>query len=586
MTEKTGELGILIEYDIEIPMRDGVILRANLFRPDAPGPYPALVHRTPYGKATTGLEEFVRAGYVVISQDTRGRYSSDGKYTMFTVEDTGDGEDGYDTVEWAADQSWCNGKVGTFGTSYDAWMQYACAKLRPPHLEAMSAVSIPIELTELDWPGAFKPARRVRWWFTTIAPDMRKRDGWPAPHTPEQAKIIWEQIEQYAMLGLVPWSKLIRHLPPSLAQQVSDWMQHPNRKPWQFALAHNEIAVPNLDFTGWFDHCCSIDHFIGMQKNARGIVARENSQIVIGPWNHTNLGKRKQGIFNFGLTAEVDIRQMQIRWFDFWLKGIENGVDLESPVRYFVMGENQWYDDATFPPTDTTKQRYYLSSEGDAPVPDGSGALTLTMQSSAPADTFTYDPHSPVPTLWDPDLFYNVSDRRLLDYRADILHYRTEPLEEDVLVLGKPEVVLNASTSGRDTDFFARLVDDDPGGPAMEVCYGMVRARHRNGMAAEVLVEPGEITRYRIELGHTACLFKKGHRIRLEITSSDFPNHDRNHNTGKNDLYDAEMVVAKQVLYHTAQYPSSLLLPVKGDNKQFITTPQRKVLRGRWGIDE
>ena len=318
MTDKTGELGILIERDVEVPMRDGVILRANLFRPNAPGSYPALVHRTPYGKAQLGLEEFIRAGYAVISQDTRGRYSSDGKYTLFTVPNTGDAEDGFDTVEWTAEQSWCNGRVGTFGTSYDAWMQYECARLRPPHLEAMSAVSIPTELTDLDWPGAFKPARRVRWWLTTIAPDIRRRDGWPAPHTPEQAEVIWEQIEQHAMLGLVPWATLVRHLPPSLATQVSDWFQQPNRKAWRFSQAHTEIAVPNLDFTGWYDHCCSINHFTSMQQHARGIVARENSQIVIGPWNHVNLGKRQQGAFDFGLTAEVDIRQMQIRWFDFW----------------------------------------------------------------------------------------------------------------------------------------------------------------------------------------------------------------------------------------------------------------------------
>ena len=273
MFDPTGVLGIHIERDVAIPMRDGTILRANLFRPDAAGQFPALVHRTPYGKTQSGVDDFVRAGYAVLSQDIRGRYASEGNFTLFTVSHTGDAEDGYDTVEWAAAQPWCNGKVGTYGTSYDAWLQYQCAKLRPPHLEAMSAVSIPLELTDVDWPGAFKPARRVRWWFTTIAPDMRRREGLPPPHTPAHAKVIWEDIEQRSMLGIVPWIALVPYLPRSLAVQVEDWLRNPNRQPWQFAQAHSEIAVPNLDFTGWYDHCCSIDHLAGMQQHARGQTA-------------------------------------------------------------------------------------------------------------------------------------------------------------------------------------------------------------------------------------------------------------------------------------------------------------------------
>ena len=562
MTDATGALGIHIERDVAIPMRDGIILRANLFRPDARGHFPALVHRTPYGKTQRGVEDFVRAGYAVLSQDTRGRYASEGHFTLFTVPHTGDAEDGYDTVEWTAAQPWCNGKVGTYGTSYDAWMQYQCAKLRPPHLETMSAVSIPMELTDVDWTGAFKPARRVRWWFTTIAPDMRRRDGLPPPHTPLQALAIWEEIEQRSMLGLVPWIELTRYLPPSMSDQVADWLHNPNRQPWQFELAHSEISVPNLDFTGWYDHCCSIDHLAGMQQHARGQVARENTQVIIGPWNHANLGKRKQGSFDFGLEAEINIRQMQIRWFDYWLQCIDNGVDRQPRVRYFVMGAEKWREAESFPPEKVTWHKYYLNSTGDAPIPDGSGLLDLVQRLGSVADTFTYDPHNPVPTLWDPALFYNVADRRQLDYRTDILHYRTVPLVEEVEVVGKPEVILYAGTTALDTDFFVRLVDDDPEGPAMEVCYGMVRARHRKRFDTEDLLEPGEIIQYRIRMGYTACLFRKGHRIRLEVCSSDFPNHDRNHNTGKNDLFDAEMKIAKQVVYHSYIHPSSLLLPI------------------------
>lgn len=557
-----GALGIHIEREVAIPMRDGVILRANLFRPDGPGPFPALVHRTPYGKAVGGMEDFIRAGYAVLSQDTRGRYTSEGTFSLFTVPYTHDGEDGYDTVEWAAAQSWCTGDVGTFGASYDAWMQYACARLRPPHLGAMSAISIPLELTDLDWPGAFKPARRVRWWFTTIAPDIRRREGLPPPHTKEEAVRIWEEVEHHSKLGVVPWTALIPYLPSSIARQVDAWLRHPDQQPWKFSQSHAEISVPNLDFTGWFDHCCSIDQTRGLQMFGRGEAVRDGSRVVIGPWNHVNLGKRLQGAFDFGANAEVSIRQMQIRWFDYWLKAVENGIEEEPAVRYYVLGAGIWRTADVFPPPIFGRRALYLTSEGDAPDPEGTGELARSPRLDVAADLYTYDPLDPVPTLWDQNLFYGVADRRQLDYRSDILHFRTQPLKADMEIVGKPQVILYASSSALDTDFFVRLIDDDPDGPAMEVCYGFVRARYRNGLDQEELLEPGEIYKYTVDLGYTACRFRQGHRIRLDVCSSDFPNHDRNHNTGMNDLTDAEMVPARQIIFHSIEYPSCVLLPI------------------------
>ena len=253
---------------------------------------------------------------------------------------------------------------------------------------------------------------------------------------------------------------------------------------------------------------------------------------------------------------------MQIRWFDYWLKGIDNGVPREPPVRYFVMGSGRWKSAETWPPPNLGRMTLYLAREGDADLPGGFGALGHEPPKNGPPDTYTHDPFDPVPTLWDTAYFYNVSDRRRLDHRNDILRYCTAPLKEDVEVVGNPEVVLYAASSAVDTDFFARLVDDDPGGTAMEVCYGMVRARHRNGLGKEDLLTPGEVTRFAIRMGITSCCFRKGHRIRLEICSSDFPNHDRNHNTGRNDLLDAEMVIAEQKVHHSPEHPSALILPV------------------------
>jgi len=563
MSEKKGPLGIIVERNVPVPMRDGTVLRANVFRPDVPGRFPGLLMRTPYGKPEGGFDRYVHAGYVVVAQDTRGRYASDGKYVPFTVEDTGDAEDGYDSVEWLAGQPYCNGKVGTMGASYNAWMQWKLAKLRPPHLVAMCAYSIPTELTEVDWPGAFRPARRVHWWINTIAPDLRRRRGLPGPHTPEEARRIWNDIEHGRWLGFMPWLELPRYLPDGLAEYVEDWLRHPNRRAWKFAEAHGEIEVPNLDFSGWYDHCSgTIGHLKGMQKNARTELARTQTKLIIGPWNHVGLGGRRIGDFDFGPQAELDLNGLIIRWFDRWLKGVDNGVDREPPVRYFVMGSAEWKSADTWPPDGMREATYYLSSNGDASRVEGSGLLTPEMPGEEPCDAYTYDPKDPVPTLWTRDLFTVPSDRRTLEYRQDILRYRTPPLERDVEVVGHPEVVLYASSSAPDTDFFARLVDEPPDGPALEVCYGMVRARHRNSLDREELLTPGEITEFRIRLGPTACRFLKGHRIRLEITSSDFPNFDRNHNTGRNDLADTELVPARQRIFHSGRYASRLILRV------------------------
>ena len=564
MSDHAGVLGVITETNVPVPMRDGVILRANVFRPDGPGHYPALLERTPYGKGEGGFERYVRAGYVVVTQDTRGRYASEGTYVPFTVEHTGDAEDGYDGVEWLARQLYCNGKVGTMGASYNAWMQWMLARLRPPHLVAMCARSIPRELTGVDWPGAFKPARRVFWWMTTIAPDIRKRQGLPGVHSKEEARRIWDEIEHSRWLGLLPWMRLPRYLPPGLAEYVEDWLHHPARRPWRFAESYAEIEVPNLDISGWYDHCGdTMHHLAGMQVHAKTVVARTQTKLVIGPWSHATVGKRQVGAVDFGPQAQLDLVDTMIHWFDYWLKGLENGVDQEPAVRYFVMGSRRWKHTDTWPPENMAPQVLYLSNGGvDASSPDGAGLLQQACPGEEPADTYAYDPNDPVPTLWSRALFSEPPDRRRLEYRHDILYYRTPPLTRAIEIVGYPEVALYAASSAPDTDFFARLVDEAPGGPALEVAYGMVRARHRHSLEREDLLTPGEITEFRIKMGATACRFLAGHRVRIEITSSDFPNHDRNHNTGRNDLADTILEIAAQHVHHSSQFPSRLILPV------------------------
>jgi uncharacterized protein len=300
-----------------------------------------------------------------------------------------------------------------------------------------------------------------------------------------------------------------------------------------------------------------------MQRNGGTSVAREQTRLVIGPWSHAGLGRRQIGDVDFGPQAELNLQDLVIRWFDRWLKGVPNGLEEEPAVRYFVMGRGSWERASTWPPEDTEEHILHLNSTGSVGMRASGGLLQVARPTTAGCDRYTYDPRNPVPTLWTRDLFTVPADRRKLSYRDDILCYRSAPLEQAVEVIGYPQVVLYASSSAPDTDFFARLVDETPDGLALEVCYGMVRARHRNGLDRVELLTAGTVTEFRISLGATANWFAPGHRIRLEITSSDFPNHDRNHNIGANDLQDARMVAAEQSLYYGPEQPTRLILPLR-----------------------
>ncbi|NSW58628.1 MAG: CocE/NonD family hydrolase [Armatimonadetes bacterium] len=556
-----GALGVIAEIDVEMPMRDGTILRANVFRPDAPGQFPAILTRTPYGKGQGCDQRFVRSGYVVVNQDCRGRYASDGEFQSFHIPHSQEADDGYDSVEWVAAQPYCNGRVGLMGSSYPGWLAWEAASAQPPHLVAMFASTIPVELTDLDYPGAFKAARRLHWWLVSIAPDLRRRAGWPPPHDSAEAREMWSRPAGDLWLSFLPWRDIADELPPPLGEQVRAWFDNPLAPVWRFTDKHRRVQVPNLDFTGWYDHCWSAGHLSSMQKNAATQTAREQTKVIIGPWGHAGRGNRKCGDVDFGQQAEVDMVLMTLQWFDHWLKGVDNGVEQWPACRYFVMGSGQWKASETWPPEVTARDVLYLDSAGSAnPVAAGASLVARPPEVDHP-DEYTYDPRNPVPTLWDAAMFTQAPDRRRLEHRRDILIYRTEPLQEDLEVVGCPEVVLYASSSAPDTDFFARLVDDGPDGIALEVCYGFLRARFRKGFEREELLTPGEVTEFAIRLGPTAVCFKAGHRIRLEITSSDFPCHDRNHNTGGDDLIETQLVTARQRVHHSAAYPSRLILP-------------------------
>lgn len=556
---QTG-IEVITERDVAVPMRDGVILRANVFRPDRGGPYPVLVSRTPYGKPNGGMDRYVKAGYIVVTQDARGRYASDGDYESFVRFETHDAEDGYDTVQWAAGLPGSSGKVGTFGASYNAFLQWRLAALRPPALVAMAAYSIPARYLDLEGPGTIRPGRRLHWWVTTMSPDMRRRAGRPGTHTSAEARELWNAGDVQKWLYDLPWLELPREAFEDETEAVQFWLKNPHTDPWNLQADVKNIHVPNLNLIGWHDHCNGnllLDRAI--MSEAATKVAREGSRTLVGPWAHSK--NRQYGNIDFGPAAQLDHVELEIRWFDFWLKRRGQGLAENAPWRIFVMGENSWRDEPEWPLARAKERSLYLTSQQRANSPTGDGSLEWQKPQTAGLDQYTYDPRDPVPSLHGPGLQARATDQRPLAQRQDILVYQSAPLTERFEVTGNPVVELYAASTAPDTDFFVRLIDVAPDGMARDVSLGVVRARYRAGLENPSLIEPGEVVRYTIEMNPTSNAFLPGHRIRLDITSSDFPNYDRNHNTPADQNADGELRSAVQAIHHGAERATRILVP-------------------------
>ena len=551
-------LAVKIERDVAVPMRDGVVSRADVYRPDRGGPYPAILERTPFSKAGREFNRFVKAGYIVVCQDARGRYKSDGVDESFLRPETHDAEDGYDTIEWAGRLSGSTGKVGTFGTLYHAFLQWWLAPLRLPSLVAMSAISIPARYTDLEWPGTIWPGRRLKWWIASMSPDMRRRAGRPGTHTPAEANVLWDAGEGGSWLWSLPWLEVSDQAFEHEAAAVRHWLRNPHLDPWKLHEGCPEISVPNLDFVGWYDHCNGdMLLFRSMVKHGKTEATRKGQRIVIGPWSHAGRAQRGYGSIDFGSAAAI-----QIRWFDHWRKGKPNGVDADAPVRIFVMGVNRWRYEDEWPLSRAHEREVFLTSGGAANTPDGDGELLPHTPSRTGSDRYTYDARHPVLFLYGAAMFTIPTDQRPLAACHDILVYQSEPLTEAVEVTGNPLVELYATSSAPDTDFFVRLVDVAPDGLAQDLSMGMVQARYHKSLTEPELLAPGEVTNFTIRMSPTSIRFQPGHRIRLDVTSSDFPNYDRNHNTAAGGNADAALQAADQTIYHGGSRASKLVLPV------------------------
>ncbi len=577
-------MNIVVEKSLQIAMRDGVRLATDVYRPEAAGSWPTLVMRLPYNKEINSLLNFgfdvmrgVQAGYAIVCQDTRGRYASEGEFNPFFDE----ARDGADTVAWAASQPWSSGAVGMIGGSYFGATQWTAATEAPPALRAIAPFVTTDQYYD-NWAyqgGAFQLGFNLHWTLSSLAlGEVVRRMGAGAAKPEEFAELV---------SAIDANDTLYRRLPLAEVPELKDyapyyyeWLDHPSYDRYWKATAPREswdrITAPALNVGGWYDLFLggTIANYQGMKRHGGSEAARRHQRLVIGPWAHGPLA----GWFpeeSFGLmggTDAFDLTGLQLRWFDWLLKGEENGAADDKPVSLFVMGVNEWRQEDDWPVPGTEFRDYYLHSSGRANTVQGDGSLSTDAPGDEPEDVYLYDPRNPVPTTGGatflPGLFIGANagprDQRTVERRPDVLCYTTEPLAQPVQVMGPVEAVLYVSSSAVDTDFTAKLVDVAPDGRAVNVADGIIRARYRDSYEDPRPLEPEQVYRIRVDLVATANVFAAGHRIRLEVSSSNFPRFDRNTNTGgviaRESMADIRQAVNR--VHHRPNQASRLVLPV------------------------
>ena len=510
-------------------------------------------------------------------QDIRGRYSSEGDFYCFRNEVN----DGYDTVEWAASQPWSSGKVGMYGASYVGATQWLSAVSRPPHLTAI-VPNVTASNYHEGWTyqgGAFELGFNVSWTLGQLTLANFKNLS-SVKNVPEDRKqMLDEAVDSMEDAFRDSPLKEFPHLKGGLADYFYDWVAHPDYDDYWKEMSieehHSRIAVPSLNIGGWYDIFLggTIRKHLGMRDKGGSEDARRGQKLLIGPWQHASRGTSVVGSHNFGLAADalaLDLDGIHFKWFDYWLKGENNGLLDEPPVRIFVMGDNAWRDEQEWPLARARPTDYYFHSEGQGQANslNGNGTLSTVLPGGEPADVVLYNPANPTPTRGGPiccNAYFAANgafEQGEIEARDDVLVYTSPPLEREVEVTGPVTVTLWAATSATDTDFTAKLVDVCPDGCARNLTDGIIRARYRDSMASPTLVEPGKAYCYTIDLWATSNVFKPGHRIRVEISSSNFPRFDRNTNTGNTIAEDTEFKPALQTVLHNEQHPSHIVLPI------------------------
>jgi uncharacterized protein len=566
--EPTVAEGVRVESDVPAVMRDGTTLRADVYAPAEFGPYPCIVYRTPYGKTGRfgpGLlaESLAARGYIVVVQDIRGRFASEGEFVPFYVrEGRVDSEDGFDSVQWAAALDGCTGRVGVLGSSYPAALAWELAPTRPPALQAMCVHGMVGDSRGVS-PGVARLSSAVPWHMLDLGTDLNSRRGLRAgPPDLDDAYRLWE-FERGKWLWYLPLAEIPEARLGDMGPHWRRWLTSLGEDVFGFHARCHSIETPIYHLGGWFDVAVrGVDLYRTMVADAPSETVRRRQKLLVGPWTHDGLGASRVGDLDFGSEAETTFADESARWFDRWLKDAGNGIEEEPPVKLFVMGANRWRSEWEWPLARTEMTTLFLRSGGNANTPAGDGRLAWRAPADEPADGFLYDPRDPVPTLYSGPYAYGAPfEQGVLDHRHDVLVYQSERLTKGVEVTGGVEVVLFAASSALDTDWTAKLVDVHPDGRAYNVSCGLVRARYRDSFEAPSVLEPERVYEYCIRLHPTSILFQAAHRIRLDISSSDFPNYDRNHNTGGNDWREAELRTARQRVFHDANRASHVRLP-------------------------
>ncbi len=556
-----------VERDVAVPMRDGVVLRADLWRPSTGTRFPTLVYRTPYGKRGTSdsaiVQKAVGRGYAVLVQDVRGRYASDGAYAAYQQE----GRDGFDTIEWAAAQPWSTGRVGTFGLSYPGAVQWLAAMEQPPHLVAMVPAMTFASPTHFWYTGGVWDGSWLLWTWLNIAPDLRQRLQVPGPHSGRDARTTWAADGRRAQRALPRLS-----LPDfkGVADWYYEWMRHGPYDPWwdwaELRGKYARVSAAVLNVSGWHDEMYgpvgASTNFAGLVASRGGDARRARTQLVIGPWTHgSDWDSTTVGARDMGPAAVQDYDALVLHWMDRWVREVDNGVDRQPPVRLYAMGAGAWRTAEAWPPS-ADRRSLYLG--GRAMAGKSAGVLTWTPAGGAAESTFVSDAAHPV---HDPhDTAAGGLDYRALSADPGVVTFETPTLDDDVEVLGPIDAEIHVSVDRPDTDLWVKLLDVAPDGTAwgvMSIGLDVIRASYRNGRPERELLQPGEVYRLDLRTLMTGNRFLKGHRIRVAIMAAFAPNMSWNLHTGRLEFDSAETTVARVTVHAGGRYPSKLVVPVR-----------------------
>ena len=571
---------ISIERGVPMEVRDGTILRGDICRLNDNQKRPAILMRTRYDRLWWESGDFVfmpviqsvMAGFVMIFQNVRGSYDSEGVQRLDDPFLTVEGPDGYDSIEWIASQPWCDGNVGMAGGSFLGPVQWAAAKENPPHLKAIAPWISGSGMLPSRLNGVFNLGLQIG---HLVLDGLNLAD-----RLEKQGKDV-SMMRQLINRGNTNPDEIYNFLPLKDVPQanfdtIREFWQHSVLNPEikletvEARPSYERITVPCCHISGWYDFFTSgvFQSFNSMREKGGSQLARRGQHIMMGPWLHSGPSRNGEvGEIHFGQAASAlgsQIAQFNLNFFNKYLRGID--IDLPA-VRYFVMGRNIWKNAAAWPLPETNWQRFFLHSRGRANTSAGDGLLSRNEPDSEPTDTFFYDPHFPVPSTGCRGhgmVGFSASpkDQSIIERRQDVLCYTTPELKEEIEITGPLELHLFASTSARDTDFTAKLVDVYPDGHAYNVADGIIRARYRKSILKAEFVNPAEVNEYVINLENTSQLFKKGHSIRIDISSSNFPEYERNMNTGNPPGEDARGITARQGIYHQTDFPSYIDFPV------------------------